>query len=85
MTSNTASQPFWKEPWMLLVLCLPGAVVIAGFVTLWIAMSHPETIVSEPHTKVGFTVTAKPASSNQKTGLVQPPCGQGLKTGCVQN
>ncbi|HEY1059706.1 MAG TPA: FixH family protein [Limnobacter sp.] len=85
MISNTASQPFWKEPWMWLVLCLPGAVVIAGFATLWIAMSNPETIVSEPHHKVGFTVTAKTASTTEKTGLVQPTCGQGLKTGCVQN
>ena len=45
-----------KQPWMWLVLGLPAAVVVAGFVTLWIAASNPEAIVSEPHKKLGFTV-----------------------------
>lgn len=45
-----------KEPWMWVVLGLPAAVVVAGFVTLFIAASNPEAIVSEPHKKLGFTV-----------------------------
>jgi hypothetical protein len=45
-----------KEPWMWLVLGLPATVVVAGFVTLWIAMSNPDAIVVEPHKRLGFTV-----------------------------
>lgn len=45
-----------KEPWMWLVLGLPLSVVLAGFVTLWIAASEPQSLVSEPHRRVGLTV-----------------------------
>ena len=50
------SNSMMKQPWMWLVLGLPATVVVAGFVTLWIAASDPQTIVVEPHNKVGFTV-----------------------------
>lgn len=48
--------PWYREPWMWLVFGLPATVVIAGIVTLIIAVSDPETIVKEPHQKLGFTV-----------------------------
>jgi len=54
MKENDSSM--MKQPWMWLVLGLPATVVVAGFVTLWIAASNPEAIVSEPHQKLGFTV-----------------------------
>ena len=54
MKENDSSM--MKQPWMWLVLGLPATVVVAGFVTLWIAASNPEAIVSEPHKKLGFTV-----------------------------
>lgn len=50
------NKPMMKEPWMWLVLGLPASVVIAGFATLWIAASDPQTIAAEPHSKLGFTV-----------------------------
>lgn len=46
----------WREPWMWLVLGLPATVVVAGFVTLFIAASDPQPLQQEPHSKVGFTV-----------------------------
>ena len=51
-----ANRPWYKEPMMWVVLGLPAIVVVAGFVTLYIAASRPETLVSAPHTKIGFTV-----------------------------
>jgi hypothetical protein len=48
---------WYKEPWMWLVVGLPTIVVVASFVTLWLAISNPETIIEEPHVKVGVTVT----------------------------
>lgn len=50
------NRPWYKEPMMWLVLGLPAIVVVAGFVTLYIASSRPETLVNAPHTKIGFTV-----------------------------
>lgn len=43
---------------MWLVLGLPAVVVVAAVATLVIAASHPESLVNEPHTKIGFTVKA---------------------------
>jgi hypothetical protein len=55
-----------KQPWMWLVLGLPAAVVVAGFVTLYIAASNPQAIVSEPHKKLGFTVQhVQPETNNE--------------------
>lgn len=66
---NKDKKSMMKEPWMWLVLGLPATVVVAGFITLWIAASDPQTIVSEPHSKVGFTVqqvqSVKPEQSAQ--------------------
>lgn len=60
------SKPMMKEPWMWLVLGLPATVVVAGFVTLFIAASNPEAIVSEPHKKLGFTVQqVQPETKNE--------------------
>jgi hypothetical protein len=56
VSSQRESGPWYKEPLMWLVLGLPATVVVAGFVTLYIASSNPETLVNAPHTKVGFTV-----------------------------
>lgn len=41
---------------MWLVIGLPATVVVAGFVTLFIAAADPQPLQQEPHTKVGFTV-----------------------------
>jgi hypothetical protein len=48
-----------KQPWMWLVLGLPASVVVAGFITLWIAASDPQAIKVEPHRKIGLTVEAE--------------------------
>lgn len=63
---NQDKKPMMKEPWMWLVLGLPATVVVAGFITLWIAASDPQTIVSEPHSKIGFTVQQAPPVKPEK-------------------
>lgn len=55
----------WQEPWMWLVIGLPASVVVAGFWTLGIALKNPETMVSAPHSKVGFTVQSLPAPASE--------------------
>ncbi|MDH4396802.1 MAG: FixH family protein [Limnobacter sp.] len=56
VSSQQVGGPWYKEPLMWLVLGLPATVVVAGFVTLYIAASNPETLVTAPHSKIGFTV-----------------------------
>lgn len=38
--------PWWRVPMVWLVLAGPAAVVVASFVTLGIALSHPDRVVT---------------------------------------
>lgn len=41
-----AARPWWRHPMMWLVVGGPAAVVLASFVTLGLAISHPDPVVS---------------------------------------
>jgi hypothetical protein len=59
---SQSKQSMMKQPWMWLVLGLPASVVVAGFVTLAIAMADPKATEVIPHEKLGFTVEQKQAT-----------------------
>ena len=44
-----ATQPasWWRHPMVWLVISGPLLVVIAGFWTLWLAISHPDPVIAE--------------------------------------
>jgi hypothetical protein len=46
--SEPESPPWWRVPIVWLVIGGPAAVVVAGFVTLAIALAHPDPIVRSP-------------------------------------
>lgn len=58
--------PWWKFGHVWLVLAGPIVVVIAGFVTLYLAVSRPDPVVSEDYYRKGIeinkTLEADPAS-----------------------
>jgi len=41
-TPSAAPRPWHREPMVWLTIAIPAATVVAGFVTLWLAMSHPD-------------------------------------------
>jgi hypothetical protein len=45
----------WRDPVLWLVIGPPLAAVIGGLVTVWIAASHRDPLVSETVQKVGVT------------------------------
>lgn len=51
MNSNPASQtacpPWWTFGYVWLLISGPAVVVVAGFVTLWLALAYPETLVTQ--------------------------------------
>lgn len=61
-----AVRRWYQEPLMWLVLGLPASVVVAGIATLIIAASNPESLVREPHSKIGFTVEAAAEKAQQQ-------------------
>ena len=45
MTSKPNATNPWREPMVWLTIAIPAATVVAGFVTLWLAMAHPDDAV----------------------------------------
>ncbi|MEY4099590.1 MAG: hypothetical protein RL300_761 [Pseudomonadota bacterium] len=44
---ETSSAPWWKNGFVWMIIAGPAMVVVAGFVTLYLAMSRPNEIVDE--------------------------------------
>lgn len=57
----------WKEPMVWLLIVLPLTAVIASLTTAWIAADGADTLVNEPHHKVGLGMQAgnPPAQANK--------------------
>ena len=58
MTQNTQTdtKPWWKYPHVWLIIAGPAAVVIAGFVTLFIAIRVPDPVVAEDYYRRGLNI-----------------------------
>ena len=49
-TSPGAAMPWWRVPFMWMVVGGPLAVVVAGFATLAIAIAYPDPVIVTPAT-----------------------------------
>ncbi|MFZ3123674.1 MAG: FixH family protein [Acidovorax sp.] len=49
-------QPWWKFGHVWLVIAGPVIVVIASFVTLWLAISRPDPVVEEDYYRKGIEI-----------------------------
>ncbi|MEL4178133.1 hypothetical protein [Roseateles sp. PN1] len=65
-TTDSAS-PWWREKFMWLVWGGPGVVVIASFVTLFLALHFPETVLDE--SKVQTTYVGKASKEADPASL----------------
>jgi hypothetical protein len=48
--------PWWKFGHVWLVIAGPVIVIIAGFVTLWLAISRPDPMVAEDYYRQGIEI-----------------------------
>lgn len=51
-----ASPPWWKFGHVWLVIAGPSVVVIAGFVTLYLALSFPDPLVAQDYYRQGIDI-----------------------------
>lgn len=50
------SGPWWKYPLVWMVIAGPAIVVVAGFVTLWLAIRTPDPVVAGDYYRRGIEI-----------------------------
>ena len=50
------TQPWWKYGHVWLIIAGPLIVIVAGFVTLWLAISRPDPVVAEDYYRQGIGI-----------------------------
>lgn len=68
---NTVVKPWFREPWPWILAAGPAIVVVAGFVTLWLAIKSSDGLVTEDYYRKGLAVNQTLAQSERavKAGL----------------
>lgn len=51
-----AERPWYREPWPWLIMAGPAAVVVAGAVTIWIAVATADGLVADDYYKQGLAI-----------------------------
>jgi uncharacterized protein len=46
------SEPWYRQFWPWFLIALPGSVVVASFVTLWLAISSPNPMVVDDYARI---------------------------------
>jgi hypothetical protein len=54
--TNFAARPWYREPWPWLLMAAPAAAVIAGAITLWLALGTFDGLVAEDYYKQGLAI-----------------------------
>lgn len=55
-SATPAAAPWWKFGHVWLVLAGPLVVIVAGLITLWLAMSRPDPVVAEDYYQRGIDI-----------------------------
>ena len=57
--------PWWTFPLVWMVIAGPAIVVVAGFVTLWLAMRAPDPLVAEDYYRRGLEINKTLATQDK--------------------
>jgi len=55
-TTSTKCEPWWRFPLVWMVMAGPALVVIASFVTLWLALRTPDPVVASDYYRRGIEI-----------------------------
>ena len=56
MDRNRANEPWYKEPWVWLLIALPMSAVIGGMITLYLAVTTSDGLVVDDYYKHGKAI-----------------------------
>ncbi|MCZ8251455.1 MAG: FixH family protein [Hylemonella sp.] len=79
------TQPWWRYGHVWLIIAGPVIVVIAGFITLWLAVRTPDPVITSEDYRQAQTLQADPSSvapamqarNHAQTGVPTPPQASG--------
>jgi uncharacterized protein len=54
--AGPVSQPWWRYGHVWLIIAGPAIVVVAGLVTLWLALSRPDPVLAEDYYQRGLDI-----------------------------
>ena len=59
-------RPWYKEPWPWVIISIPAAAVIMGFITLYLALANPDYLVvkDEDYQTIKSELRAQPTPGN---------------------
>mgnify|MGYP001458107569 CR=1 FL=1 len=69
---SSDSNPWYKERWPWLLMAGPAIVIVAGFITAWLAIVSNDGLVADDYYKQGLAINQTLARANaaQELGLV---------------
>jgi hypothetical protein len=67
--NSTLAQPWWKFGHVWLVLSGPAIVVVASFITLYLAMTHVDPVLDEDYYRKGININ-KTLAERPEPGMV---------------
>lgn len=69
MTLRSENRPWYKQRWPWFLIAGPGIVVIAGFITLWMAIDSDDGLVTDDYYKQGLTVNQRMQRDHQASSM----------------
>jgi hypothetical protein len=69
--SEQISGPWWTYPLVWMVIAGPAAVVVAGFVTLWLAIRTPDPVVAADYYRRGMEINKTLAARDKSLAPAQ--------------
>jgi uncharacterized protein len=69
MTLRNNNRPWYKEPWPWILISGPAIVVVAGFVTAWLAIVSNDGLVTDDYYKQGLSVNQRLQRDHVAGGL----------------
>lgn len=85
MTAIDALTPWYKQFWPWFIILLPASVVVAGIVTVFIAINHADSLVVDDYYQQGLGINRQLAEDDTAQSLAAAVTGKlDLETGEIR-
>jgi hypothetical protein len=74
-------RPWFREPWVWLLIALPVTAIVGCAITIWLALSHPDYTVVDEYESQQVESGLRAGTEEESTGPAQNRPGQGNDDG----